>query len=77
MQLKASSLHRAQDELQNACVFLKKPFTDCYCMNLSSSNISKMLAFCTGDFPACPIYRQKGADRENPGSAGASKGAIK
>ncbi len=56
---------------QQACVHLIKPFPDCYCMNLSSSNIRKMLTFCTGDFRSCPIYGQKLAEAAAaPGKSG-------
>jgi hypothetical protein len=57
-------------DLQHACIFLQKPFADCYCMNISSSNISKMLAFCTGDFRSCPIYCQFAEENEKPIACG-------
>jgi hypothetical protein len=43
-------------ELENACRFLRSPFPDCFCLNISSFNIRKMLAYCTGDYGSCPIY---------------------
>lgn len=42
-----------------ACVFLQNPFPECYCMNMTSSNIRKMLSFCIGDFRSCVIYRKE------------------
>lgn len=61
MQMKNGVLNLAEaDELPkpHGCIFLQKPFPDCFCMNLSSANIGKMLAFCTGDFHACLVYCQ-------------------
>jgi hypothetical protein len=42
-----------------ACIFLQKPFPECYCMNMTSSNIRKMLSFCIGDFRSCCVYRKE------------------
>ena len=53
-----SELTRAKDA-EEACIFLQEPFADCFCLHISSSNICKMLAFCTGDYRSCPTYRQK------------------
>jgi hypothetical protein len=50
-----------------ACVFLQKPFRECYCMNMTSSNIRKMLSFCIGDFRSCVIYRKE-SEKEATGS---------
>jgi len=42
--------------LCRGCVFLSNPFPECYCMNMTSFNISRMLSYCTGDFKLCVIY---------------------
>jgi hypothetical protein len=59
-----SSAATAEFQLAYACVYLQKPFPDCYCMNLSSLNIPKVLAFCNRAYRSCPIYCQRTA--ENP-----------
>ena len=40
------------------CVFLNKPFPHCYCLNISGSNIPKILIYCADKFRQCTIYRQ-------------------
>lgn len=47
-------------ELQqrSMCIFLKRPFPECYCMHMSSMNIPKILEFCAGEFKLCQIYRE-------------------
>ena len=59
-------------DLQHACIYLQKPFAGCYCMNISSFNISKMLAFCTGDFRSCPMFCRAIEENETPVEAGSS-----
>jgi hypothetical protein len=41
------------------CRFLKHPFPDCYCVNLTGRKITKVVAFCAGDYQACSIFRSK------------------
>jgi hypothetical protein len=41
------------------CIFICNPFPECYCMNITSSKIPKILAYCTGDFNLCGIYCDK------------------
>jgi hypothetical protein len=48
----------ASDQAPHACIHLQEPFSDCYCMNISSFNITRMLAFCNGDYRSCPIFRR-------------------
>lgn len=43
------------------CKFLRKPFPGCYCRNISSMSIPKIISVCGGEFRLCPIYcREKG-----------------
>jgi len=44
------------------CTFMERQFPECYCVNISSMKIPKMLAFCAGEYKSCRIYRKK---REN------------
>lgn len=53
---------------RRACIFLEKPFADCYCMNLASCNVRKMVDFCIGDFGSCEVYRRH-ADSGQAGAA--------
>lgn len=41
------------------CEFIKELLPECYCTNLKSANVPKMLEFCGGDYTKCPLYRQK------------------
>ena len=41
------------------CRFVKDPFPECYCMNITGRKICKMLAFCSADYRSCSIYRDK------------------
>lgn len=53
------------------CRFLKAPFPECYCMNISSKNIRNMLLFCANNHAACSIYRSKADEcRGATGTAG-------
>ncbi|HJV64762.1 MAG TPA: hypothetical protein VJ550_03415 [Geomonas sp.] len=62
-------------QVAQVCPVLHKPFTDCYCMNISSSSIKKMLAFCIGDHRCCPIYQRQFQDPENPSNTD-TRGAM-
>ena len=50
------STELAAPTLSNGCVYLSKPFPECYCLNMTSFKIFKMLAYCNGDFRFCVIY---------------------
>ncbi|OQY22886.1 MAG: hypothetical protein B6I37_06440 [Desulfobacteraceae bacterium 4572_35.2] len=39
------------------CPFMKSPMVNCYCRNLSSENIEKAYAYCSGDYANCLIYQ--------------------
>jgi len=41
------------------CEFIDKSLPDCYCTNITSLNIPKMLAFCGGDYKSCKIYQNR------------------
>jgi len=57
METKSAEPCRLQHtEPVTACRFLHEPFPDCFCLNISSFNIRKMLAYCTADYGSCPIY---------------------
>ncbi len=49
----------ADHNLSPLCVFMEKPFPECYCLNISSQKIPKMLTFCAGEYTSCAVYRQK------------------
>jgi len=40
-----------------ACPFVKKPFPDCYCFNLTSRNIDTAIVYCGNKFKECEIYK--------------------
>jgi len=41
-----------------ACAFLRHPFPDCYCLNISGAKIPRMVEYCAGDFASCQIFRR-------------------
>ena len=41
------------------CVFISEPFPECYCMNINSTKIPKVLKYCAGDYTLCSIYIRK------------------
>jgi len=46
-----------------ACKFIKELLPECYCTNPTSTNVSKMLKFCGGDYTKCPVYLQKASEK--------------
>jgi hypothetical protein len=40
------------------CPFLRHPFPDCYCMNISGAKIPRMVEYCAGNYRACQVYRR-------------------
>ena len=58
----------AADTAENAqyrnCKHLKEPFPECYCMNISSTKIAKMLSYCAHDYESCHIYRTRNGTKE-------------
>ncbi len=38
------------------CPFIKKPFNDCYCFNLTSRTINPAIHYCSNNFDKCEIY---------------------
>ncbi len=48
-----------QQTEKNICPFVKKPFNDCYCFNLTSKNINSAIQYCSNNFEECDIYREQ------------------
>ncbi len=46
-------LHLSSNE---KCPYIRKPFTDCYCANLTSRNIESAIYYCNKYFNQCDIY---------------------
>ena len=51
---------------RQVCPFVERPFEECFCYSLSSSQVRQALHFCACHFQECFIYMKK--------SAGQSKG---
>jgi|GEM_PF-6093836 len=49
------------------CRFIEASLPECYCTNITSLNIPKMLAFCGGDYERCKIYRNRTGSRKQGG----------
>ena len=43
---------------EEMCAVLDNLEPDCYCLNLTSSNIPKAVQYCLIDFRKCPIYKR-------------------
>lgn len=73
--------HFPNTEPPRTCTFLGYPFPECYCVNLSSRHIARVLAYCAGAFESCPVYCSvlaQGAGRDGapePALDGADAGA--
>ena len=50
---------------EEACPVLDDPEPDCYCLNMTSLEISKSVQFCLRDFKECPIYKRYLGMRES------------
>lgn len=46
-------------DMSRTCRFLPRPFQECYCMNITAHKISRIIAFCAGEFESCPVYCSK------------------
>ena len=38
------------------CPFLSRPFSECYCLNISGANIPRIIEYCNGNFTGCWVY---------------------
>jgi hypothetical protein len=56
--IRKNQMKNTRKELTH-CEFIKELLPECYCTNLKSANVPKMLEFCGGDYTKCPLYRQK------------------
>ena len=45
------------EKSSSPCPFVKSPFPDCYCFNLTSRNIDSAISFCGSNFRECEIYK--------------------
>jgi len=54
------------------CPFIKKPFNNCYCFNLTSKTISPAITYCGGKFSDCDLYKNNssGIDTISTGKGG-------
>lgn len=46
------------------CVYLSRPFPDCFCTRLTSMNVPRILSYCAGEHTSCPIYRSRAGKSE-------------
>ena len=50
------------------CPRVTKPYSDCYCYDMSSQKIAQALIYCGGNYNVCEIYRshsiQDGTNRK-------------
>lgn len=39
------------------CPFVRKPFSNCHCFNMTSRNIDSAIHYCVNQYKACEIFR--------------------
>jgi len=44
-------------ENNSPCPFVKNPFPDCYCFDMTSKTIDPAIAYCGDKFNECQIYK--------------------
>jgi len=44
------------------CPFLKKPFTECLCLDMDSQKTFGVLHYCQANFKECEIYQQNSSE---------------
>jgi hypothetical protein len=56
---KTNGTKMVDPNMVHGCMFLNAPFPECYCMNIRSTNITKILNFCADAYQSCQIYGLK------------------
>lgn len=51
--------------VQNVCPFVRNPFRECYCFDLSSRTINAAITYCGNNFRNC-IFFKKFQSEEGP-----------
>jgi hypothetical protein len=49
----------------NICPFVKNPFSECYCFNMTSKNIDTAINYCGNKFSKCEIYKNNSYLKKN------------
>ena len=49
-------VHLEGAPLPGLCPFLRHPFPECYCLNISGAKIPRILEYCDGNFTSCQVY---------------------
>ena len=47
------------EDKKELCPVLKFPYGHCYCLNMNSQKIEKVIQFCAGDYFLCEVYKKK------------------
>lgn len=45
-----------EPKMFKVCPFVNDPLENCYCLDMTSRNIDKVLQYCSGDYEQCAIY---------------------
>lgn len=45
-----------ESEKFKVCPYVNNPLRNCYCLDMNSRNIEKVVRYCSGDFQQCVIY---------------------
>ncbi len=40
------------------CPFTAEPDEECYCININSLRVYRVIDYCAGDFRLCPVYEK-------------------
>lgn len=49
---------RAVQAVQNVCPYVKNPFRECYCFDLSSKTIDSAITYCGNNFRSCGFFKK-------------------
>ncbi len=41
------------------CPFVRKPFSECHCFDMTSRNIDSAIHYCVNHFQSCEIFQMK------------------
>lgn len=47
------------------CPFVNSPLGDCYCLDMNSRTIEKVVRYCSGDYEQCVIYIKSRSKRSH------------
>jgi hypothetical protein len=62
--------------LPEPCPFVREPFPECHCSQMSSVKIPKAIYYCQEHFDACAIYRRRCAGKSQGDGPPTDRGGM-